>query len=234
MRSPLMRSRAALLALVLPYAVMIPLQIAICHQRRCHIAAPAAIIPGSCAYYSQIILQTRGHLLFSNYSWNNLPEPNDGLKFMIVCDVRVKYSVHGPRWSYSSFQVKDTYLSKNEAAKIKDYARRSTFCSVAAIITGIVALLLILMVIILGITGVVGTGWTMRIHFNSEHVSFQDQYQLLNITIIIARPVKPFAHGIRLSQFSPKILNVFHFGLKFNNTTVWCVFLSFVKSNQLW
>ena len=30
------------------------------------------IIPGSCAYYSQII---KGHLLFSNYSGNILPEP---------------------------------------------------------------------------------------------------------------------------------------------------------------
>ena len=53
MRSPL--TRIVLLALVLPFAVMIPLQIVICHQRRCH----NAIIPGSCAYYSQIILQSQ-------------------------------------------------------------------------------------------------------------------------------------------------------------------------------
>ena len=33
------------------------------------------IIPGSFAYYSQIVLQTKGHLLFSNYFRNNSPEP---------------------------------------------------------------------------------------------------------------------------------------------------------------
>lgn len=52
-------------------------------------------------------------------------------------------------------QVKDAYHSKHEAAKIKDYARRSTFCSIAAITTGIITLILILVVTILGITGVV-------------------------------------------------------------------------------
>jgi hypothetical protein len=52
-------------------------------------------------------------------------------------------------------QVKDAYHSKYEETEIKDYARKSTFCSVAAITTGIIALLLILVVIILGITGVV-------------------------------------------------------------------------------
>ena len=33
------------------------------------------IISGSCAYYSQIFSKARGHLLFSNYSQNNLPKP---------------------------------------------------------------------------------------------------------------------------------------------------------------
>ena len=51
-------------------------------------------------------------------------------------------------------QISDSSVTKR-SAQDREFAKRSTFCSIAAIITGIVTLILILVVIILGITGVV-------------------------------------------------------------------------------